>query len=93
MDAVYKVEYSLDDGATRHPVKEETVRPRERSDAAGGIQKWVHVPGLPKINLKKKKGGCRDASGNWKDFEMGPLTVADRQVRLYATLKEEEAGQ
>ena len=43
--------------------------PRERSDADGGIQKWLNIPSVGRVNLKKKKGGCHDDDGRWKSFE------------------------
>jgi len=81
-DVEYKIEYSLDGSSTRTFL--ETISPRERGDSDGGIQKWLIIPSVGRVNLKKKKGGCRDAAGKFKSFE---FETSDKKVRIFATLQ------
>ena len=81
-DVECKIEYSLDGSSTRTFL--ETISPRERSDNDGGIQKWLNIPSVGRINLKKKKGGCRDAAGKFKSFD---FETSDKKVHIFATLQ------
>ena len=77
----YKVEYSTDCGKTRHFLQ--NVDPFERSD--GGVQKWVHIPGVTgRVNLQKKQKHITDSHG--AIFSAFVTQARDDKWRLYATL-------